>query len=196
MGTESDKYLILGLKSGDEISFRKAYDKYFNLIYYIAHHFELQKADAEEVVQEVFTILWEKRTKLDETLSLKAYIVKIAKNIILKRERKKIYEIAYQKYQVNRQALFSADTENAVIYSDLWEQYESIISQLSKSQREIYLLNKRQNKTVKEIAGELNLSARTVENQLYRANNFIKEKFKKLGITLALVLIFLATIAV
>lgn len=190
MGALSDKQLILGLKQGNEKSFRKAYDKYFNLIYYITNHFELQKEDAEEVVQEVFTILWEKRRSLDENLSLKAYVVKIAKNIILKRERKKIYEIAYLKYQINHHIYFTADTEDTVIYSDLWQHYEGIINQLSKSQREIYLLNKKHNKTVKEIARELNLSLRTVENQLYRANNFIKDKFKQLGITLALFILF------
>ena len=192
MDTINNKYIIGELKRGNKKSFKSVYDKYFQLVYYIASHFELQREDSEEVVQEVFMKIWEKREELDENLSLKAYIATIAKNIILKRDRKKVYEIAHKKYHIDNTSILCSDTEDSIIYSDLQAKYEEMIrKELSESQREIYLLNKQHYKTAKQIAEQLNLSLRTVENQLYRANKILKEKIKSIGITIPVLLLLL-----
>jgi RNA polymerase sigma-70 factor (family 1) len=170
-----DQDHIIKLKQNDATSFRYLYDKYCGLIFYISTHMGLQKEASEEIVQETFLKIWEKRNELDETLSLKSYLIAIAKNLILKTVRNKMYDIAYHQYYEKIADTSSSETENEILFGDMLRNTEKFIDKLPEVQKQIFLLHQKSHLSANKIADELNLSCRTVENQLYRANKKIME---------------------
>src|SRR5690606_40997669 len=90
-----------------------------------------------------------------------------------------IYEIAYKKYLEKQDISSYLDTESHVVYYDLEQLAETVIDKLPVQQKEIFLLSKKENLPNKQIADKLNISLRTVENQIYRAAKKIREILKK-----------------
>lgn len=135
------------------------------------------KSLAEDLVQEVFLKIWEKRNELDPDRNVEAYIFTVARNLVYKETRKMLTNASFVEYA--RHGLEEADesTENAIDASSEHDRLTEVIRQMPPARRDIYLLNKVHGLSVKDIAERLGLSSRTVENQLYQAKIFIKSKF-------------------
>ena len=172
---------IRKLKAGDQVAFKAIYDCFSHKAFSMAIKFGLNQEDAKEVVQDVFIKLWNHRSALNEHLSLKAYLFAITKNTLINRQKKAAYEIAYKKYLEKQDLNVFLGTENDFFYADLEQLAETVIDQLPVQQKEIFLLAKKENLPNKEIAEKLNLSLRTVENQVYRATKKVKESLRKNG---------------
>ena len=173
--------IIKQLKRGSEAAFEALYDLFSAKIFSVAMRLGASTEDAEEVVQEVFLKLWTNRANINEELSINAYLLTITKNTVINRHKKQAYETAYKKY-LEKQDLHSfMGTEEQVHYSDFEQLAQNFIQKLPTQQKEIFVLAKKQNLSSKEIAEKLNLSVRTVENQVYRATKKIKTEFKKNG---------------
>jgi RNA polymerase sigma-70 factor (family 1) len=170
-----DKDHVTGLKQNDAASFKYLYDKYCGLVFYISTRMGLQKEASEEIVQDTFLKIWEKRHDLDESLSIKSYLIAIARNIILRTVRKKMYDTAYQQYHEKFSSTSSSETENEILFRDMLQNAEKFIDKLPEVQKQIFILHQNSHLSANKIADELNLSSRTVENQLYRANKKILE---------------------
>lgn len=177
---------IRKLKAGNQAAFETIYDCFSLKVYSIAIKFGLNREDANEVVQDVFVKLWNHRSTLNENLSIKSYLFTITKNTLINRQKKMVYEIAYKKYLEKQDLSTFSQTEDDIFYSDLEQFAEACIDKLPAQQKEIFLLSKKKNLPNKEIADKLNLSLRTVENQIYRATKRIKEELKKNGATINL----------
>ena len=139
--------------------------------------------DAEGVVQEVFLKIWKGRQKLDPELSINAYMIAILRSLVIKKVKKEARFFAYQEYQIpllNQFSTFHADSE--IIYTEFHDLSLGLIEKLPPSQREIFKLRHLENKSIEEISELLNLSKRTVENQIFRATKVIKEGLNKLKI--------------
>lgn len=177
-----DPQHIRKLKAGNQIAFETIYDCFSQKVHSIAIRFGLNREDANEVVQDVFMKLWNHRSSLNEHLSIKAYLFTITKNTLINRQKKIAYEIAYKKYLEKQDLNSFLDPENEIFYSDIEQLAETAIDKLPIQQKEIFLLSKKEDLPSKEIADKLNLSLRTVENQIYRATKKIREVLKKNGI--------------
>ena len=173
---------IRKLKAGNEAAFETIYDCFSQKVHSIAIRFGLNREDANEVVQDVFVKLWNHRSSLNEQLSIKAYLFTITNNALINRQKKMAYEIAYKKYLEKQDLNSFLDTESEIFYSDLEQLAETVIDRLPVQQKEIFLLSKKESIPSKEIADKLNLSLRTVENQIYRAAKKIRETLKKNGV--------------
>lgn len=173
---------IRKLKAGNQAAFEDIYNCFSQKVYSIAIKFGLNREDANEVVQDVFIKLWNHRSTLNENLSIKAYLFTITKNTLINRQKKLAYEIAYKNYLEKQDLNSFLDTEREVFYSDFEQLAETVIDKLPVQQKEMFLLSKKENIPSKEIADRLNLSLRTVENQIYRAAKKIREELKKNGV--------------
>lgn len=180
----ADPQHIRNLKEGSETAFKALYDCFSQKVFSVARRFGLEREDANEVVQDVFVKLWNHRHSLKEDLSINAYLLTITKNTLINRQKKKAYETAYKKYLEKQDLRISS--ENDILYSDLEQLAETFIDRLPAQQKEIFLLAKQHNLPSKEIAQRLNLSLRTVENQIYRATKKIKDELKKNGAAISL----------
>ena len=182
-----DKELVALLKSGDKRAYQLLFEKYASKIYHFSLSYLANEADSEELVQDVFLKLWEKRAALDETQNIKAYVFKIAINSIYDFIRRKNIKNAFNDFVKNRaETNTSNNTWETVVLNELQLLLDELISKMPEQRRKIFHLSKINGLTNDEIAEKLNLSKRTVENQLYRAILFLKSNLKNQSLTLLL----------
>ncbi|MEN7547215.1 RNA polymerase sigma-70 factor [Rapidithrix thailandica] len=166
--------LVTQLRQGDKPAFSALFSKYSERVYFTALKFHLSHADAEEIVQEVFIKIWEKREQIDPARSFNAFIASIAKNMIINNARKKAHEMAHQHYLLGQQDIHRNSTEEEVISTELTQYAQSCIDKLPPQQKQIFELSRLKGLSHEEIAEQLNLSKRTVENHHFRAMKYLK----------------------
>ena len=84
------------------------------------------------------------------------------------------------------------DTEETISYEELYQMASEYLNKLPKKQKQVFILKNLENLSVDEIAVRLDLSKRTVENQIYRASKTFRGKLSNLN-ALLLLIIILAT---
>lgn len=168
--------LIIGISDGDEKSFEKLYFLFSKKVYHTARKMNLNHEEAENVMQEVFLAIWENRANLDPALSINAYMIAIVKSLVVKQLKKKARLYAFQQYNIEILPTATSQTEDDLIYSDLHQVSSEMIRQLPSGQKKIFMMRNMEYLSVDEIAQQLNLSKRTVENQIFRATKSLKEK--------------------
>ena len=170
----NDQELTGLLREGSKDSFRILYNRYGTKINHFARSYLKSEHDAEELVQDVFLKLWDKREVLDSSKNIRAFIYKIAINSIYDFIRRKNIEQAYFDYSNGKQDIADS-TWHEVVYNDMLAQINRLIEQMPEQRRKIFQMNKEEGLSNDEIAKTLGLSKRTVENQLYRATIFMKK---------------------
>ena len=165
------------LQSGDQRAYENLYSLFAPKILKTCMKMYLCQEDAEEVVQEVFLKVWEKREGLDDTLSFNAYLLAIMRSLIFKRSRKQALATAYQKYNIQFFIKGENSTEETILFEEIKTFSAKAIDALPKGQQEVFSLKYTEHLTSDEIAERLQLSKRTVENQLYKATKKLKKQF-------------------
>lgn len=171
-------HLILLIKQGSKEAFEGLYEKYADRIYHFTLSYLKNGPDAEELVQEVFLKIWEKRETLDQTKNIKAFVFKVAINTIYDVIRRRNIENAFKDFAALNYETESNSTWHTVIYEEMQAKMNRLVKQFPDQRRKIFRLSKEEGLSNEEIAVKLNLSKRTVENQLYRAVSILKEQFK------------------
>jgi RNA polymerase sigma-70 factor (ECF subfamily) len=170
----------------DKNNFEEIYLYYFPRLLRFAREYVISQEDAENIIQDVFLLLWEKRDDLQIHISLTSFLFTLIKNRCIDHLRRKTnVEQGKKQLQENyflelKMKLYSLEALNQSIISD--ENIEKIITNaidsLPPKCREIFLLNKMEGKKYREIAEDLNISVNTVENQMSIALRKLREKLK------------------
>jgi len=175
--TEDDRDLISALRKDSLVAFETLYNRYSKSVYRFALKYLFDTEESKELVQTVFISLWEHRKFLDESKAIKSYIFKSAVNSIFNLLKKKAIRRKFMLAQLQKPEDFSNPYEQ-IYYKDLDEKITEVINSLTPQQRNLYNLKSREGLSCEEIAEKLRLSVRTVENQIYRVNKILKQKFK------------------
>ncbi len=171
----SEQAYLAALKNDDIKAFDNLFEEYGKRLYHFAYGYLKSKDDAEEIVQEVFLKVWRNRKQLKPDLSFKAYIFKIAYHQILEILKQINRCQAYRHEIIDESIFFNDDTNTRLNYQMLLEKVESLIQKLPSRQKEILLKRKKEGIPVKEIATQLGVSPKTVENHLTQALKSIKK---------------------
>jgi RNA polymerase sigma-70 factor (ECF subfamily) len=176
--TTQDNILIEKLLNGDLRSFDELYGKYAKKLYGFSIKYLKNESEAEELVQKVFVKVWEKRNTLKRDTSFKSYLFTIAYNDILKFFRSKSYHQAYirEAMEVNDTSDKSAD---GIYYNSVLELVDKLIDKLPERRRLIFIKSRKEGKSAKEIAEELEISAGTVDNNISEALKFLKSNLNQ-----------------
>lgn len=181
---ENDIVVIKAFKKGDSKAFELLFNKYHKKLYAYLFRLLNSKEDAEEIVQETFIKIWEKREEFIEGYSFDAFLFKIAKNSFISLTRKKINREVFEKHPEIYTKADHNTSENYLIFKETKEIIDTIIEGLPPNRKEIFRLRRIENLSRQEIADKLEISIPTVDNQLMKANNYLKEEFKKYGLLL------------
>ena len=181
---DDEKSLVKQLSKGNLLAFNTLFQKYSSRLYYFAFRYLKSEDEAEELVQEVFTIIWEKRRNLKEELSFKSFLFTISFNIIKKHFRARTYLSEYYKKIANIET--DTVTSQKIIYNSLFQFLNELVNKLPERRREIFIKSRFEGLSIKEIAKNLGISHKTVENQLTDALKYIRANLEKESIQVIL----------
>jgi len=173
---ENEEFLVRSLSKGNILAFNTLFKEYSGRLFRFANGYLRSEAEAEEIVQEVFTIIWEKRKDLKDELSFKSYLFTIAFNIIKKYFRRKTYLAEYLNSQIYSDLDIS--TTDKIDYDSVCDFIRKLVDRLPDRRREIFIKSRFEGLSIKELSEELGISHKTVENQITAALKFLKENLK------------------
>lgn len=170
--------LIKGLKSGSYEDFDKLYAIYSDLLYGFVLNLTKSSSEAKDILQETFLRLWQTRTKISEEKSFKSYIYTIARNLIIDSFRNQMRSVAFEEYiKSDAYQNYTEDTlENNLDFDEFRKKFEEAKEKLTERQLEIFELSREQGLSVTDIAGKLQISEKTVKNQLSLAMKMLREE--------------------
>lgn len=182
---QSDKELISRLINGEVSAFEEVFNKYNKKIYSFSLKYLKNKEDAEGIVQEVFLSLWRNCSRLHKDSNINAYLFTLCFNAIRKRFRKiSSDKVKHKKYAELTSDIREMDEISEIEYSELLVKTNKYIDKLPPQQKKIILLHRDSQLSVPEIAEQLNLSRKTVENHLYKARRVLKNLMAREGLLL------------
>ena len=135
--------------------------------------------DAEDMVQEVYMKLWNKRDALPDVQDVEAYCVTLTKNMCI--DRLRMAEVEKEDVdEVPTMLAATDDVEAQVERRDAVEQVKQIIETLPEHQQQVIILRDMEDCSFEEIAEQTGLTAVNIRMQLSRARKTIRERLKKL----------------
>ena len=170
----SDNILVVRIRKHDKDAFKLLFNRYNKKIYHFALKCLRNNTEAEELVQSVFINIWEHRESLNATNSVRSYIYRSAVNYIYNYLKKKAIRTRFIESEINKGEIQSNLTYDQVFFHDLESYINAFVETLPPQQQKIFLLSRYEGLTYSEIAKKLNLSVRTVENQIYRTLKVLK----------------------
>lgn len=176
-----EESLLLYLKEGKIEAFEHIYQVYWSSLYSYAYNILRNKVVCEEIIQETFFSLWTKREQLTITNSLKAYLFTAVKfqtlNYIRSEKVRKNYADSYTAFG---KMVYDNSNEEHIDLTDLKTRIEKEVSKLPEKCQQIFRLSRNEHHSVKKIADLLNISHKTVENQLTKALKHLRSSFGNL----------------
>jgi len=173
-------------KSETIVNFENLYLSYFSKIKHFAKVYVISEEDAENIVQDVFTELWENRNTRFEYTNLVAYLFTSTKNkclnflrhkTIVQESSDKIQEEYNLTLQASLNSLEALDVDLSSS-QDMGEVLKSALDALPDRCRQIFVMNKLEGKKQKEIATILNISINTIETQMGIAYKHLRKELK------------------
>jgi RNA polymerase sigma-70 factor (ECF subfamily) len=181
--SHTDHELFALIATGDEAAFAEIYLRYTEKLY--PHVAKLLDADdwAEEIVQDVFTKLWQVRESLTTIENPNAYLYRMAANRTIDHMRKMATEVKMQ-YHIARQAEdhLRAETATGEKLDARMAGIKEVVEQLSPQRKLVFKLRHEEGLSYEEIAQQLNLSKSAVRDYLRLALQTIREGLRTKGI--------------
>lgn len=186
----TEQQLVSLLQGGSPFAFERLFENYSQKLYRFSFSYLKSETEAEEIVQDVFMILWENRHHLRSDTSFQSYLFTIAFNAIRKHFNKKSRDEKYAASILDYLASENTSIETNPDYESLVTKLEQLIGQMPDRRKKIFIKRKQEGISVSEIAKSMNISTKTVENQITDAMNFLKKEFKK-DSTLGMVFLYI-----
>jgi RNA polymerase sigma-70 factor (family 1) len=181
-----DGELISMLQKGDIGAFDLIYEKYSGRLYAFSFKYLKSVEEAEELVQSVFLKVWENHKLLRQESSFKSFLFTIAYNEICNLFRRKAYLRRYMDEKKIENLIESNDTAEQIEYQSLLQQIETIIAKLPEKQRIIFQKSRKEGKSSREIAEELDLSTGTIDNYISESICTIRKGLNETNLSAAL----------
>lgn len=176
---KSDVEILNAMRGGNFVAFRELYGRYSDLIYRNILVRVNSSFDADDIFQDFFTKLWEKRASFDEVNNVRAYIMVALKNHILNTIKER--QIRDKHHGLSQAGFEETDdyTWVKIVAEDLDERIKDVVNTLPSRLREVWILSREQHLTVKEISERLSVSEQTIKNQLTDILKRLKNEINK-----------------
>jgi RNA polymerase sigma-70 factor (ECF subfamily) len=174
--------LLKELKKGDHAAFEEIFERYSKPLFQFSLSYLKSKEAAEDIVQEVFLKIWNNRQEIKTDTSFQSYLFTIALNAV-----RKYFNKLSRANELKHDILFDfsgkkPEFDDRSDYQFLLGKLDELISQMPEKRREVFIKKKIEEKSLKEISEELNITTKTVEYHITEAMKFLKEEFEKLQI--------------
>jgi len=174
---QSEAELFLLVSTGNEAAFERFFKTYYQSLLRYAFVMLRDEVMAEEMVQQVFYKLWEKRTKLQIHTSGKAFLYRAVHNECLNYLKHKKHKQVYEKHRLSVEADSNqGNGMDSLTLTELQTRLQKAMNALPEQCRNIFYMNRIEELKYREIAEELGLSIKTVEAQISKALKIMRKK--------------------
>ncbi len=170
--------LLVTLQAGDITAFEMIFKTYYQPLCNYAYSFVHDRDEAEEIVQATFLSVWEKRENLTIHTGVKPYLYAMVRNAalnVLKHEKIKQQHATVELAVAERSA---ESVTRTVMASELEDRIYKALNKLPEQCRLVFKLSRFEELKYAEIAEQLNISVKTVENQMGKALKIMREQLK------------------
>ncbi|MEK6478979.1 RNA polymerase sigma-70 factor [Catalinimonas sp. 4WD22] len=185
-----ENLLIQLLRQGDEDAFEMLYNRYWEKMLTHAYHRTGSLETAKELTQEVFANLWRRRTQLNIKSSFAAYIFTALKYTLLDHIRAQAVKDKYVEAIKKTASETDNSTLDFIAFEELSKTLEEAINQLPERCRLVFRLSRMEHYSNQEIAKKLQISTKTVENQITKAIKILRANIQEFTISAVFLFIF------
>jgi RNA polymerase sigma-70 factor (family 1) len=173
----SEEELIDLFKQGSHAAYTEIYIRYSGLLYLHAYNKLRNREEARDILQELFEVLWQRRTEIEFKTHLSGYLYQAVQNRIIKLyAHKKIrsnYVNILQEYKTPENNI----TDHLVREKQLAKMIEDEITALPHKMREVFLMSRKDNMSHKSISKHLGIEETTVRKHIQNALKILRTKF-------------------
>jgi len=178
MISQIERDIVDGIAEGDEMAFEGLFKSFFAELTIYATRFVEDMENAEEIVQDIFFNLWNNRLKLNINTSIKAYLYTTVRNTCLNLIKHKKVESKYREHFSRQLREDELKPEDWMDGNELQKKINDTIDKLPPERKKVFVMSRFENLKYKEIAEQLDISVKTVENQMGKALKFLREELK------------------
>ena len=163
------------LKNGNRDAFEALYRSYNARIYNFVFSMVRNAGIAKDLTQDIFLLIWEKRTNIYVEGNFDGYLFMVARNMVFNYVKRELLLQNYVDKLSNEQSDESVEIDEELDYLFLEEYILKLLEELPLSRREIFLLYWKSGLKYREIAEELGVSEKTVATQVHRSLVFLRK---------------------
>ena len=174
--------IIRRLKKDDKSAVDDLFKYYYPRLYRFSVSILKIENDIDDILQEVFVKIWLNRQKINNAETFNSYIFTITKNEVLNLIRSKQKDQSFRDELYLRSVAEEYHTPNPVEYNEIKAGIDKIVENLPEKRKQVFVLSRTEGLSNKEIAQQLNISEKTVEDHITHAIKQIKNSLKDMGI--------------
>ncbi len=169
---------VTAIKLGDEFIFKQVFDQYHEKLYYFIVSKTKSTYIAEEVVQLTFIKLWQHRENLNEALHISSQLFRIAKTTLIDELRKQSNSTKLKNSMAETAlAPYATEAFDTISAKEINAQLHVAMESLPPVRKKIFEMSRVKGMSYKEIATELSISPKTVENNISLAIKQLRHYF-------------------
>lgn len=173
----SDEQLLLGLKAGKTSSLEQLFMRYYDALVRFVVPILKDEDASRDTVQEVFTRIWEKREKLQDDTRIKSYLYMAVRNqainVLRKEER---VQWVNEEQEMEAMAPREESTMKKVEEKDLQSRLQKALDAIPPKCRQVFELSRFEGMSYQQIAEAMEISIKTVENQMSKALQIMRKE--------------------
>lgn len=178
--------LLIALKSGDRHAFEEIYQSYSPRIFLNILKMIKSVDDSQEILQDVFIKVWEKRELIDPEQSFKSYLFQISRYTVYNFFRKVNLDKKLKAYLSFENTELYTHIEENIVQRENSQLIMNAIEELPPQRKQIYKLCKIEGRSYAEVAMQLGISSSTINDHIVKATKFLRERQSSFGTALTL----------
>ncbi len=174
--------IILRLKKHDKSALDELFGYYYTRLYHFSKSILKIENDIDDILQEVFVKIWLNRLKIGNPETFNAYIFTITKNELLNLIRANIRDQAFRDQLFLRSVAEEYQQQSQLEFDEIKAGIDKIVANLPEKRQQVFVLSRTEGLSNSEIALQLNISEKTVEDHITHAIKQIKNSMKEMGV--------------
>jgi len=179
--TSVEKHTLIALKEGQKKAFEIIYRFYNGGVYHFIYAIIKDTNIAQDLTQDVFLIIWNRKEDIDSNANFEGYLFKIARNIVYHYVKRELLLQNYIEKKSKEKDSEDSEVEDDLDNNFLEEYIMKLISELPESRKMIFLLYWKTDMNYKEIAVKLSISEKTVSTQVQRSLHFLRTRIGRIA---------------
>lgn len=174
----NERALLQLVAAGDETAYRELFHLHWNSVYTVALMLTKSVPLAEDMVQDIFLKIWQKKEQFANVERFEDYLFIMARNHILNEMKKQAKDTRFKQHIAEYFDNNGNHADLQLLTKETQEQINLAVNQLTPQQQTVYRLSREQGLSHEEIALQLNISRNTVRNHIVQSLKGIKDYLK------------------